>query len=109
MQDFKQNYYSDRTVKSRFVQAITSVGMQILKEWNWNLSLCDEAAMAVALNPSIVKKSEKHVATVEMCGTRTRGQVAIDWKNIDKIPPNVEFVTSYDTQRAQKMLLKSVD
>jgi len=108
-QDFKEKFYCDRTVKSRFVKAITGLGLQILVEWNWNLSLCDEAAMAVALDPSIVTKSEKHVATVELCGVRTRGQVAIDWKNIDKTPTNVEFITSYDVDKAQKMLLKAIE
>lgn len=106
---YEETYFSDRTMKSRFMKAITEIGLKMLNEWKYQFALCDEAAMAVALNPSIVLKSEKHVATVELCGTRTRGQVAIDWKNINNTLANVEFVTSYDVKKAQQMMLKSIE
>jgi purine nucleosidase len=39
----------------------------------------DGLAVAVALEPEIVRRSERHAVRVELCGQHTRGQTVVDW------------------------------
>jgi purine nucleosidase len=41
----------------------------------------DELAVAVALEPGIVLKSERHCVCVELAGQHTRGQTVVDWND----------------------------
>ncbi len=59
----------------------------------------DALAMSVALEPSIVKKSEKHALTVELNGRFTRGQTTVDWMDMSKKPKNAELILEVDQER----------
>jgi purine nucleosidase len=65
--------------------------------------LPDPLAMAVALEPSIVRKSAPHYVTVELGGTHSRGQTILDHRKRLKRSPNVEVVTELDTQAVFEM------
>ena len=68
--------------------------------------LPDPLAMAVALEPDIVQTSEQHYVTVELQGTRTRGQTVIDYFGLLQHAPNVTIVTALDTGRVFDLYLK---
>lgn len=65
--------------------------------------LPDPLAMAVALEPSIVRKSAPHYVTVELGGTHSRGQTVIDHAKRLRQPTNVEVVTELDIQAVFEM------
>lgn len=60
-----------------------------------NYLLPDPLAMAAALCPELVLKSEHHRLLVELHGTLTRGQTLIDYTNRDH-KPNAEIVLEMD-------------
>jgi purine nucleosidase len=63
------------------------------------LFAADALAMSVALEPSIVKKSEKHALTVELNGRLTRGQTTVDWFNLNKKPQKANIILEVDQDR----------
>ena len=67
----------------------------------------DPLAMAVALEPSIIRKSAPHYITVELGGTHSRGQTVIDHAKRLRRAPNVEVVTELDTQGVFEMFRQS--
>jgi len=70
--------------------------------------LPDPLAMAVALEPEVVRRSEQRPVTVELQGTQTRGQTVIDYLGRTGRPSNVTLVTELDIDRVyalfQRML-----
>jgi purine nucleosidase len=59
----------------------------------------DGLAMAVALEPAIVARSEWHAVSVELHGRHTRGQTTVDWQDRSGCPANVEIILEVDQQR----------
>jgi purine nucleosidase len=68
----------------------------------------DPVAMAVAIDPGIVMRSERRHVTVELGGRHTRGQTTVDWFSFGGEPPNVEVVLAVDADLFWKMLRASV-
>ncbi len=64
----------------------------------------DLLAVAVALEPDIVRTTETHHVDVEMAGAKTRGQTTVDWFDRMGEAPNVELVLEMDTQRVWQMM-----
>lgn len=64
----------------------------------------DLLAVAVALEPDIVRKTETHHVDVELAGAKTRGQTTVDWFDRMGEAPNVELVLEMDTQRVWQMM-----
>jgi len=58
--------------------------------------LPDPLAMAVILDPSLVREAMHQYATIELNGAQTRGQVMVDYFGILRQEPNVEIVTEID-------------
>jgi purine nucleosidase len=59
----------------------------------------DALAMAVALEPEIIRTTEKHFVTVELAGEKTRGQSVVDWFNLTKKPANANLILEVDYDR----------
>ncbi len=59
----------------------------------------DGLAMAVALEPEIVKRAEVRPVAIELHGRHTRGQTVIDWLGRGGRPANVEIVFDVDVDR----------
>jgi purine nucleosidase len=59
----------------------------------------DFLAMAAAIEPEIVLKSEAHFLEVELAGQTTRGQTSVDWFNTLRRPPNVNLVLEMNSSR----------
>ncbi len=68
------------------------------------LFAADALAMSVAIEPSIVKKSEKHAMTVELNGRFTRGQTTVDWLNMSKNPKKANIILEVDQERFIKLM-----
>ena len=64
----------------------------------------DALAMAVALEPGIVRLAEQRYVTVELAGQVTRGQTVVDWFDITGRPPNVHLVIEVDGERLSELM-----
>jgi purine nucleosidase len=73
-----------------------------------NFLLPDPLAMAVALEPGIVKRSVQRHVTVELHGTHTRGQTVIDHGGRLKRAANVEIVTELDTDAVYELFRRAI-
>jgi purine nucleosidase len=58
----------------------------------------DGLAVAAAVEPGIVKRSEKKYVSIELHGSQTRGQTVVDWFNITGKAPNVEIIHEVDQE-----------
>jgi len=68
----------------------------------------DVLAMAVALEPDIVRRVEKRYIQVEVAGKSTRGQSVVDWFNITERPPNANLVLEVDRERFSELVRLSL-
>jgi purine nucleosidase len=59
----------------------------------------DGLALAAAVEPGIVTKSEKKYVSIELHGSRTRGQTVVDWYGSTRQPPNTEIILELDQNR----------
>ena len=59
----------------------------------------DGLAMAVAIEPGIVRKSEKKHVSIELHGLQTRGQTVVDWYGRTQKPPNTDIILELDQNR----------
>jgi purine nucleosidase len=96
--------------RADFARKITARRPALVRE-HFGLSgmfVADPVAMAVAIDPGIVTRSERRHVTVELDGRHTRGQTTVDWFGFGGEPANVEIVLEIDTDRFWKMLRASV-
>jgi purine nucleosidase len=68
----------------------------------------DALAVAVALEPGIVRKAETHYVQVELAGHHTRGQTTVDWSDRTGHEPNVNLVLEVDTKRLWELMQAAV-
>jgi len=68
----------------------------------------DLLAVAVALEPGIVRKAETHYVQVELAGKHTRGQTTVDWFDRTGHEPNVNLALELDAERLWKLLQAAV-
>lgn len=68
------------------------------------LLMPDGLAVAVALEPDIVRNVEAHYVQVELAGRHTRGQTTVDWFDRAGQAPNVSLVLEMDTQRVWDLM-----
>ena len=59
----------------------------------------DGLALAAAVEPGIVTKSEKKHVSIELNGSQTRGQTVVDWFGTTKQPANTEIILEVDQTR----------
>ena len=60
------------------------------------LLVADALAMAVALQPDIVTRAERHHVAIELDGTLTRGATVVDWDDRMGNAPNATIVLDVD-------------
>ncbi len=68
----------------------------------------DGLAVAVALEPDIVRKAETHHVQVELAGQHTRGQTTVDWFDQSGHEPNVNLVLEMDTERLWELMQAAI-
>ena len=64
----------------------------------------DGLAMAVAIEPGIVKKSVKRYVAIELHGSHTRGQTVVDWNGRNDHAPNTEIIIELNQERFIQLL-----
>ncbi len=72
------------------------------------LTLADPIAMAVALNPTIVREKAKYFVEVEINSDLTRGQTVVDEFGVLKKEPNLTVIKSIDISKWKDILLNSL-
>jgi purine nucleosidase len=90
-----------QTPKAEFFRRVTGNTLKFIREYLGETSLfaADFLAMAAAIEPGIILKSEcKHVE-VELHGERSRGQTIVDWMGANRQPANTEVVLEMDQAR----------
>ncbi|MGD9030813.1 MAG: nucleoside hydrolase [Anaerolineae bacterium] len=68
----------------------------------------DGLAVAVALEPDIVRRAEAHHVQVELAGEHTRGQTVVDWSDQSGREPNVNLVLEIDTERLWELMKAAI-
>lgn len=68
----------------------------------------DGLAVAVALEPGIVRQAETHYIQVELAGRLTRGQTTVDWFDQTGHKPNANLVLEMDAQRLWELMQAAV-
>lgn len=68
----------------------------------------DALAMAVAIDPSIVIRSERRHVAVELDGRLTRGATVVDWADRLKRPANANIVLEVDADRFGVMVRRAL-
>lgn len=107
--DLKQ-IFNMQTTKSRFFVDTS----QIIRTYIANvlhqevLFAADALAMAVAIEPGIVKHSERRSAFIELGGLHTRGQLCIDWMGTHEKPANAEIVMEIDQTRFLELFINGL-
>jgi purine nucleosidase len=94
-----------QTRAGRFFTEISQLVVAFLQQLDSRSGylLPDPLAMAVALEPEVVRRSEQHHVTVELQGAQTRGQTVVDYFGRTGLPPNVTVVTDLDIDRVYAM------
>jgi purine nucleosidase len=87
--------------RARFVRMITEQKpSNALDDFGTgDMFAADPVAMAAALDPSIVTRSERRHVTVELGGRHTRGQTTVDWFGLGGGEPVVEVILELDRAR----------
>lgn len=90
-------------VKAELMKKIES---KLIGSWKsrGDYVICDELAMAAALDEKCIMESEQVSAEVECFGQLTRGQVIIDWANKTKKPKNVRLVTKMNMEIVKTLM-----
>lgn len=70
--------------------------------------VADALAMAVALDPGIVRKAELRRVEVELNGAATRGATVVDWEGRLGRPANARIVLEVDQARFQAMVAQAL-
>ena len=95
--------------RARFFAAIS----RKTREWTrahgrLRLMVADALAMAVALQPDIVKHAEDHHVAVELAGTLTRGGTVVDWQDRFAQPANAQIVMDVDQVRFEALVASAL-
>lgn len=70
--------------------------------------VADALAMAVALQPSIVRRSERHHVAIELSGATTRGASVVDWEDRLGRPANANIVIEVDQAQFQALVAQAL-
>ena len=111
---FLQTLYEElrqsKTTVCEFLKRIEKKTMATCQESQWEKwILCDELAMLMALDPSVIKTSHHLYGRVEQDGKHTRGQLILDWSKITDNTPNGTIVTELDSQAFVRKLQECIE
>jgi purine nucleosidase len=91
--------------RARFYAAISRKARAFsLARERSGMILADALAMAVALDPAIVTRSERHHVGIEMAGKLTRGATVVDWEDRLGNLANANIVLDVDQGRFEALV-----
>lgn len=92
-------------IRSPFMDLLT-MAEKLITLTNINIwDPCDAFVVAAFLNPSIIVASREMHVTVELFGTKTRGQIVVDHLGEEK--PNARMITKLDEELFKEMLVNA--
>jgi purine nucleosidase len=96
--------------RAEFFRRISSRSIGVLEQIFGRKTLLepDLLAVAVALEPDIVRRAESHHVRVELAGQYTRGHTTVDWFDRTGGAPNVNVVMELDSARLWELLQAAV-
>jgi purine nucleosidase len=96
--------------RAEFFRRITLRSIGVLEQMLGYKALLapDLLAVAVALEPDIVREVETHYVQVELAGKHTRGHTTVDWLDRTGQEPNVNLVLEMDARRLWELLQAAV-
>jgi len=108
--DRLREIWSAPGARAQFVRKITARKPSLVLEQFGvaGMFAADPVAMAAAIEPAIVTRSEHRHVTVELGGKHTRGQTTVDWFGLGGEKPNVELILGLDIERFWELLRASV-
>jgi purine nucleosidase len=68
----------------------------------------DALAMAVALEPAMVRRAERHHVGIELAGGLTRGATVVDWDVRMGRPANARIVLQVDHARFEALVAQAL-
>lgn len=101
-----QRWLEMTTPRAHFFRTITRNLLHHVKATSGaaHLYAADPLAMAVVLEPDIVRHAAEHYAAVELMGHHTRGQTLVDWRNRSGGRKNARIVLKVDEERFYDLL-----
>ena len=98
------------TVTGRFFRAISKETAERLQSTYRRPAylLPDPLAMAITLQPELIRASGKFYTTVELNGRHTRGQTVIDYTGISGKAPNVNVIQVLDTDGVYQLFVEAL-
>ena len=108
--DVLDRWLSLETDKARFFQNFSARTIERITERYGERMLwgADSLALAVAIEPGIVTRSEKHHLAVELAEGHTRGQTVVDWMDRLGKPANAEIVLAVNHERLLDLLEQAI-
>jgi purine nucleosidase len=108
--DRLDDIWAARSPRAQFVRMITErKPSNVLDDFGTGaMFAADPVAMAAALEPGIVTRSERRHVTVELGGRHTRGQTTVDWFGLGGGDPAVDVILELDRDRFLAMLSAAV-
>ena len=99
-------FFAIDTPKVEFFRKITTKIIAFIKEYFKTdmMFAADGLAMAVALEPSIIKRKEVRHLSVELSGKQSRGLTVVDWFGMGGETPNAEIIMEVDQPRFVEMM-----
>ena len=99
--DVLDRFFHLGTPRAKFFHDTNQKILSFIKDrWEQDMLFApDGLAMAAAIEPGIITRSEKKYVTIELHGSLTRGQTVVDWSNMTKKQPNAEIIHAVDQER----------
>lgn len=96
-----ERFFNLGTPRAKFFHDTNQIIMNFVKERLGEdiLFAPDGLALAAAVEPGIVTKSERKHVSIELHGSQTRGQTVVDWYGRTQKPPNTEIILEVDHNR----------
>jgi len=96
---------SNPNVRSRFYDAISAkTRAWTVQRGRPKLMVADALALAVALDPGVVRLAEERHVAVELNGTLTRGATVVDWDIRSGNAANARIILDVDQARVESLL-----
>lgn len=72
------------------------------------MAICDPIVVALTFNPELIIKSSKVNAEVELNGKLSRGQLVVDWLEIDPDQiPRLEIILKLNLDAVKDMMINA--
>ncbi|MEP6485004.1 MAG: nucleoside hydrolase [Rudaea sp.] len=103
--DVLDKWLSTGSASAKFYDAISAkTRAWTVQRGRPRLMVADALALAVALEPDIVRKSERRHVAIELTGALTRGATVVDWDRRLGHSENAEIVLDLDQSRVESLI-----